>query len=246
MTEYDNINNGKVAYVGEYSGDTEHGYKRCGNGKEYKNGGKRPVYVGNWKDGKRDGMGTEYKGIMPSYWGKWRNDRRKGKCNGVVWMWLGIVAVIIGIIVLVAVACHMNAITITFTSCSQFEDYSRNPNEKKTRMIFKKGCDCKRIVIGDYCFGKVRVFELNGLGELESVVIGRDSFRIDFWERNDGSYRIVNCPKLKSIQIGRESFRDYHSFELNNLPSLQSIDISTWCFFNALTFSLTGLIDGMV
>ena len=42
------------------------------------------------------------------------------------------------------------------------------------------------------------------------------------------------------------SFSDYHSFELNNLPSLQSIDISTWCFFNALTFSLTGLIDGMV
>ena len=138
MTEYDNINNGKVAYVGEYSGDTEHGYKRCGNGKEYKNGGKRPVYSGDWKDGKRDGMGTEYKGIMPSYWGKWRNDRRKGKCNGVVWMWLGIVTVI----VLVAVACYLNAITITFTSCSQFEEYYRNPNEKKTRMLFKKGCDC--------------------------------------------------------------------------------------------------------
>ena len=243
MTEYDNINNGKVAYVGEYSGDTEHGYKRCGNGKEYKNGGKRPVYVGNWKDGKRDGMGTEYKGIMPSYWGKWRNDRRKGKCNGVVWMWLGIVTVI----VLVAVTCYLNAITITFTSCSQFEDYSRNPNEKKTRMLFKKGCDCKRIVIGNGCFGKVRVFELDGLSELESVVIGRDSFRIDFWERNDGSYRIVNCPKLKSIQIGQYSFNDYHSFELNNLPSLQSIDMGNWgCFCYAPSFSLTGLIDGLV
>ena len=242
MTEYDNINNGKVAYVGEYSGDTEHGYKRCGNGKEYKNGGKRPVYVGNWKDGKRDGMGTEYKGIMPSYWGKWRNDRRNGKCNGVVWMWLGIVTVI----VLVAVTCYLNAITITFTSCSQFEEYYRNPNEKKTRMLFKKGCDCKRIEIGDDCFGKVRVFELDGLDELESVEIGQDSFRISDKERNDGDYRIVNCPKLKSIQIGKKSFEDYHSFELNNLPSLQSIDMGDWCFFWVPSFSLTGLIDGLV
>ena len=106
--------------------------------------------------------------------------------------------------------------------------------------------ELKSIVIGDYCFGKVRVFDLDGLSELESVVIGKDSFRIGGYERNDGSYRIVNCPKLKSIQIGKESFSDYHSFELNNLPSLQTIDISGWCFRYAPSFSLTGLIDGLV
>ena len=104
----------------------------------------------------------------------------------------------------------------------------------------------KRIVIGDNCFGKVRVFELDGLSELESVVIGQRSFRISDDERNDGSCRIVNCPKLKSIQIGYESFSDYHSFELNNLPSLQSIDIGGGCFNRAPSFSLTGLIDGWV
>ena len=104
----------------------------------------------------------------------------------------------------------------------------------------------KRIVIGDECFGKVRVFELDGLGKLESVVIGESSFRIDIYGRNDGSYRIVNCPKLKSIQIGDWSFYDYHSFELNSLPSLQSIDMGEWCFHYAPSFSLTGLIDGLV
>ena len=103
----------------------------------------------------------------------------------------------------------------------------------------------KSIVIGDRCFGKVRVFELDGLSELESVVIGKESFRIDWRERNDGSYRIVNCPKLKSIQIGNESFKDYHSFELSNLPSLQSIVIGRECFYYAPSFSLTGLIDGL-
>ena len=78
-------------------------------------------------------------------------------------------------------------------------------------------------------------------------MIGQYSFRISDEERNDGSYRIVNCPKLKSIQIGDGSFNDYHSFELNNLPSLQSIDIGDWYCFNwAPSFSLTGLIDGLV
>ena len=104
----------------------------------------------------------------------------------------------------------------------------------------------KSIVIGDNCFGKVRVFDLDVLSELESVVIGQKSFRISGSERSDGSYRIVNCPKLKSIQIGDESFSDYHSFELNNLPSLQSIDIGNSCFFWAPSLSLTGLIDGLV
>ena len=104
----------------------------------------------------------------------------------------------------------------------------------------------KQIGIGDNCFVNVRVFELDGLSELESVVIGQQSFRIGRSERSDGSYRIVNCPKLKSIQIVGSSFLDYHSFELNNLPSLQSIDIGGWCFRWAPSFSLTGLIDGLV
>ena len=102
------------------------------------------------------------------------------------------------------------------------------------------------LYIGDGSFGKVRVFELDGLSELESVVIGKDSFKISEKKRNDGSYRIVNCPKLKSIQIGDESFYDYHSFELTNLPSLQSIDIGKYGFHYAPSFSLTGLIDGLV
>ena len=103
----------------------------------------------------------------------------------------------------------------------------------------------KSIVIGGNCFGKVRVFELDGLSELESVVIGRESFRISYYERIDGSYRIVNCPKLKSIQIGNRSFYDYHSFELSNLPSLQSIEFGSECFSSASSFSLIGIIERM-
>ena len=111
----------------------------------------------------------------------------------------------------------------------------------------------KHIEIGNDCFAKVRVFELNGLSELESVVIGQKSFtyaktKEEIWNkvRTDGTYQIMNCPKLKSIQIGYISFGDYRSFELNNLPSLQSIDMGHRCFYYAPSFSLTGLIDGLV
>ena len=112
-----------------------------------------------------------------------------------------------------------------------------------TSFSISDNMDLMRIEIGDGCFGKTRVFELDGLSELESVVIGMESFRISNSKRSDGSYRIVNCSKLKSIQIGYRSFFDYHSFELNNLPSLQSIDIGKMCFHDASSFSLTGLID---
>ena len=116
----------------------------------------------------------------------------------------------------------------------------------ETEFILKRLPKMKSIVIRDNCFGNVRVFELDGLSELESVVIGGNSFSISDKERSDGDYRIVNCPKLKSIQIGYASFSDYHSFELNDLPSLDSIDIGMYCFYWAPLFSLTGLIDGLV
>ena len=135
----------------------------------------------------------------------------------------------------------------------EIEDNSYN-HSSVTKLKLSGLNRLRRIVIGSNCFGSVRVFELDGLSELESVVIGKKSITIvktDVWyngvdKRSDGSFRIVNCPKLKSIQIGDCSFADYHSFELNNLPSLQSIDIGRWCFHNAPSFSLTGLIDWLV
>ena len=130
----------------------------------------------------------------------------------------------------------METIIINSGLCSSYQG---------TEFILRGLPALKSIVIGDSCFGNVRVFELDGLSELESVVIGESSFRINGEERN-GSYRIVNCPKLKSIQIGGSSFWDYHSFELSNLPSLQSIDIGYYCFNKDPLFSLTGSIDGLV
>ena len=101
---------------------------------------------------------------------------------------------------------------------------------------FKK---LKRIEIGNECFEHVREFVLDGLESLESVKIGEKCFRISGKVRNDGICRITNCPNLRQLEIGNESFKDFKSFELSNVNSLQSIKFGIYCFFYA-GFSLKG------
>lgn len=97
----------------------------------------------------------------------------------------------------------------------------------------------KTINIGDDCWKTTNTFELDSLDLLESVVIGTNSF---LGEKVGSSYQITNCPKLKSIRIGTTSFKNYQSFELINLPSLQSIVTGGEGFYYA-PFILTSLID---
>ena len=210
----------------EYEGFMVDGVK-MGYGIEYYSDNGRVKFDGWFADGKRFGDGVLYNrnGII-EYNGLWKNDE--------------------------VYSPHSSGSTVdNHTETVTIGDGSFNNREPFIPSFYIHSL--KRIVIGDDCFGKVRVLELDGLGELKSVVIGKECFTYaktydDIWigERSDGSCRIVNCPKLKSIQIGDRSFQDYYLFELNNLPSLRSIDISVRCFYYAPSFSLTGLIDGLV
>ena len=103
-----------------------------------------------------------------------------------------------------------------------------------TRFLF-----LKRIDIGNDCFKEVREFVIDGLESLESVKIGEECFRICYGERDVGICRIRNCPNLRQLEIGDESFQYFKSFELSNLNSLQSIYFGDWCFCCA-DFSLKG------
>lgn len=96
----------------------------------------------------------------------------------------------------------------------------------------------KRIVIGNNCFKRIKVLDIENLSKLESITIGSKSFT-----SKDGSCRIVNCPKLKSIQIKHESFYSYHSLEMSNLPSLHSISIDNKCYHDSSSLLLSGWID---
>ena len=242
MTEYDE--NEKRVYDGGFKGDIEHGFKREGKGKEFLNGSRVAVYVGDWKNGKRDGLGTEYKGFKPVYTGGWRD----GKRNGVGKEMDGSGNVVrsgvwvdgeyyVTVVIPSSLLSNPSSIEELKIGSDSYNDGS--VTELKLSGLIR----LKQIVIGCMCFGNVKVFELDGLGELESIVIGWKSFGVGFIILIDGVCRIVNCPKLKSIQIGNVSFDSTTSFELNNLPSLQYIDIGENCFKYASSFSLTGLID---
>ena len=86
------------------------------------------------------------------------------------------------------------------------------------------------IEIGDDSFGSVSTFQIDGLNQLKTIKIGKNSFT----QRKNGGYgnvqsksfHILNCESLESIQIGEYSFSDYGGeFELKNLTQLQSIQI---------------------
>ena len=80
---------------------------------------------------------------------------------------------------------------------------------------------------------------IDGLKSLESVKIGEECFRIGYEERDDGLCRITNCPNLRQLEIGDDSFADFKSFELSNVNSLQSIKFG-YCCFHYADFSLKG------
>ena len=86
------------------------------------------------------------------------------------------------------------------------------------------------IMISNDCVKSIREFIIDGLESLESVKIGENCFGIGNKERDDGICRITNCPNLCQLEIGDESFRDFKSFEISNLNSLQSIEFGGGCF----------------
>lgn len=41
---------------------------------------------------------------------------------------------------------------------------------------------------------------------------------------------VIDMPQLKTVRFAESAFRIARSFEMSNLPSLQSIEFGPWCF----------------
>ena len=86
----------------------------------------------------------------------------------------------------------------------------------------------RELKVGDECFEYVNEVKLIGLSELESVVIGMNSFTK---EKNSSGkdpnrhFYLKDCPKLKSLNMGRYSFSDYSVIEIENVDALEVIEI---------------------
>ena len=110
----------------------------------------------------------------------------------------------------------------------------------KMKLIFIQLPRLKRIEIEKKCFKYIREFVIDGLEQLESVKIGKYCFKVGDEGRADGICRIINCSKLRQLEIGYECFHDFQSLEISNVNSLQSIKIGEECFKYIEEFSLKG------
>ena len=120
-----------------------------------------------------------------------------------------------------------------------------NVNERVTDLVIPSNC-CnetewsvfdvsglkwlKGIVIGDDCFEYVDEVKLIGLSQLKRVVIGEKCFTTckDDWPKSinpKGHFYLKNCERLKELKMGHHSFSDYAVCEIDNLPSLEVIEM---------------------
>ena len=86
----------------------------------------------------------------------------------------------------------------------------------------------KVLEVGDYSFAFVDEVKLIGLNHLERVEIGKKSFTKC---KNDGGndpnrhFYLKDCERLTELRIGRYSFSDYSVCEIENVPSLEVIEM---------------------
>ena len=86
----------------------------------------------------------------------------------------------------------------------------------------------KSIEIGDECFMYVEEVKLIGLNQLERVVIGKNSFTMSIKNANYDPNRyfyLKNCERLRELKMGYWSFTDYSVCEIENVPSLEVIEM---------------------
>ena len=102
-------------------------------------------------------------------------------------------------------------------------------NEKSMRVLDLSELKyLRRIEIGNECFEYVNEVKMAGLNELESVEIGMNCFvKNKNSAGNDPNrhFYVKNCPKLKSLKVGRYSFSDYTVIEIENVDALDAIEI---------------------
>ena len=103
--------------------------------------------------------------------------------------------------------------------------------QEGVRVVDLSGCvNLRELRVGDYCFRKTEELRLIGLKELENVVIGQNSFAKYPYSADDGidpnrHFYLKNCEKLRELKIGCKAFMDYSVCEIENVPSLEVIEM---------------------
>ncbi|KAM7456280.1 hypothetical protein BLSTO_02958 [Blastocystis sp. subtype 1] len=110
-------------------------------------------------------------------------------------------------------------------------------NDSELRVLnLSRFVNLKELKVGDECFDNVDEVKLIGLGQLERVIIGGLCFtNNDDDDSNDSDdsddddphrhFYLKNCERVRELTIGCWSFNDYSVCEIENVPSLEVIEM---------------------
>ena len=181
-------------------------------------------YEGEWCDGKRWGRGVQYdRNGEVMYDGEWKSDVYSRS------------RIITGENTVLQAGVEELVVSDNSYNSDQWKtlDLSILPklrvlhvgnrcfNEVES-LQFLKSEKLERIEIGVISFGHANELQLNGLNELASVQIGRESF---MGKNNSGGFCVKNCRKLRELIIGACSFSHCSVCEIDSLPSLTEIAV---------------------
>ncbi|KAM7455455.1 hypothetical protein BLSTO_03790 [Blastocystis sp. subtype 1] len=116
-------------------------------------------------------------------------------------------------------SCYIGVIVIVSNCCNDWGLSVLN---------LSRFVNLRELKVGDECFEYVKEVKLIGMNQLESVVIGKNSFTKK--KNSDGydpthHFYLKNCERLKELKMGRYSFSDYSVCEIENVPSLEVIEM---------------------
>ena len=180
----------------------------------------RVEYEGEWCGGKRWGRGVQYDRTGNIVFdGEWMNDDHKMEKRVVLNEENQLLH------------NHIEELIVSNNSCNGPEWSILDLSFMSVLRLFE---------VGDECFQNVEEVKLIGLNQLERVVIGKKSFTKEKYDSPSSinpnrHFYLKNCERLRELKIGRYSFSDYSVCEIENVPSLEVIEMGdlneeTWNF----------------
>ena len=195
MREYDE--NGQLVYVGDYCGNMKEGLCREGKeGIEIREG--ESVYIGEWKNGKRDGYGKSLVDGFAEYEGEWKENLPDGegvfvendeiKYEG---KWERGVFKTKEYKLFNYETKELVGITIEITSNDQLDNLIRESEEKKLEV--------KELVVKERCCNDMTGdLEISGFNNLEKIVLKKGCLQ------NLNSLKICGNENLRFIEVESE------------------------------------------
>ncbi len=109
--------------------------------------------------------------------------------------------------------------------------------EEVTEVDLERFVSLKVFEVGNKCFKNVNEVKIIGLSQLEMVVIGMNSFtkkKNSYGNDPNHHFYLKNCERLRELKMGRCSFSDYSVCEIENVPSLEVIEMGEMdgCSYN--------------